>query len=179
MRFLSILRACNKIKQSWLRRFFSLPTPSVVLGKKFQHARTGKNLSVTEVATALHFSERVVIALENGEIYENRMPSLLSPGYFRLAAVAYARFLDLDFLEIASLLPPPAPLISTYTTFIKKLSPLQQRPRKPHFKRGEKQLLYSLQDVKFFLWKIFKIIILVVALLYFWNLMRHLTRVLF
>lgn len=152
---------------------------STILGRELQQAREKKNLSVTEVAMALHFSEEVVMALEKGESHETITASLFSPGYFRLAAVTYARFLGLDLLKIDTLLPPLAPLKSRYTTFVKKLSLLQPKPQKPHFIRKEEPLVYSFQDVKFFLWKIFKIIILVATLLYFWNLMRHLTRVIF
>jgi len=176
VRYLSILKASKK-RFSFPRwnHFFSPPISTAALGKELQQAREEKKISTAQVATMLHCSEAVIIALEKGECYEGN--ALFYPGYFRLIAVDYARLLGLDLKKIHPLLPPPAPLQST--TFIKKLSPLQQQPRKPHFMRQEQQLTYSLGDVRMVLWKFFKIVVVLVALFYFWNLVRHLARVVF
>ncbi len=163
----------------WWRSFFSSPASMQMLGKEFQETREQKGLSLAEIAKRLHFSEDLLRALEAGEGHKTKEASLFNPGYFRLAAVAYARFLDLDLRKINLLLPPPASLKSPHTTFIKKLSPLQSKPQKPHFMREKQQLTYSLKDVQLFLWKVFKIVTVLAIFIYLWEWMRHLYRVIF
>jgi len=174
VKYLSILKAC-KVKLPWWKHFFSPSSLTSSLGKKFQQAREEKKLSVDEVAAKIFVSPSVIIALEAGEYDQDNVPSSLHPGYCRLMAVAYARLLDLNINEIHTLLPPPASLKSS--TFIKKLSPLQAKPRKPHFMRVEQpQLAYSMKGAKNFLWKVFVIIVAIISALYVWGIVRHFMR---
>lgn len=156
------------------KNFFSSPVPVNSLGKKLKQARQQKELSVTQVAASLRIPDYVILMLEEGKCHDITSPSLLDPGYYRLVAVAYTRLLGLDFEEIHPLLPPVASLRSA--SFIKKLSPLQAKPRKPHFIRKEQQLDYSINDIKNFLWKAFVIIAVIVSALYAWEVVRHFMR---
>jgi cytoskeletal protein RodZ len=173
------LTACRKSFSflGW-KRFFSSSTATASLGQKLQQAREKKELSVDQVAVKLHLSHSVIMALEEENFKNSISHSLMEPGYYRLIAVAYARFLDLDLDKIAPLLPPFAPLRSPYTTFVKKLSPLQSKPWKRYFVR-QKQLTCSLKEMKSFVGNALKIIMLILVLLSLWILVRHFMRVIF
>lgn len=180
VKFLSILRVCKINSPLYFSRwkiFFSSPNSSFNLGEKFQELREEKKLSIDEIASKLFVPNAVIELLEKGESEERTLSSLLSPGYARLIAVAYARLLGLNIKEISLFLPPPAPL--KFSTFVKKLSPLQQHPHKPHFIRQKQHLTYTLNDVKSFLLKMVKVIIALVILFYSLNFLRHLGRVIF
>ena len=160
------------------KKFFPSSEPIGSLGKEFKQAREKKDLSVAQVAKKLRLPDYVIVLLEEGKYHDMISPSLLDPGYFRLVAVAYARLLGLDFKAIYPLLPPVASLRSA--SFIKKLSPLQSKPRKPYFIRDQQQqLTYSWNDAMFFLWKVIKITVVIVIALYLWHLVRHFMRVIF
>lgn len=161
----------------WWKKFFPSSEPINSLGKELKQAREKKELSIAQVAKKLRLPEYVIVLLEEGRCHDMISPSLLDPGYFRLVAVAYARLLGLDFKAIHPLLPPVASLRSA--SFIKKLSPLQTKPRKPYFIRQQQQLTYSLNDMMFFLWKVVKIIAAIVIVLYLWGVVRHFMRVIF
>ncbi len=178
VRYLLTLRVCKmRFFFHWWKNIF-LPSKSVSsLGKELKQAREKKELSIAQVAQKLRLPDYVVVLLEEGRCHDIISPSLLDPGYFRLVAVAYARLLGLDLHKIHPLLPPVASLRSA--SFIKKLSPLQKKPQKPHFIRKDQQLTYSLNDAAVFLWKIVKMIALIVILLYLWGVVRHFMRVLF
>ncbi len=178
VKFLSTLTAYKmKFFSYWWKKLFPSSEPIASLGKELKQARQKKELSVAQVAEKLHISDYVIVMLEEGKCHDIMSPSLLDPGYLRLVAVAYARLLALDFKEINALLPPVASLRSS--SFIKKLSPLQTKPRKPYFMRQQQQLTYSLNDAMFFLWKVVKIIAVIVIALYLWHLVRHFMRVIF
>ncbi len=172
------LKTGFKKKFAWWKKFFASSKPIGSLGKEFKQAREKKDLSVAQVAKKLRLPDYVIVLLEEGRCHDMISPSLLDPGYLRLVAVAYARLLGLNFKEINALLPPVASLRSS--SFIKKLSPLQSQPRKPYFIREQQQqLTYSLNDALFFLWKVIKIIAVIVILLYLWGVVRHFMRVIF
>ncbi|MBX9578015.1 MAG: helix-turn-helix domain-containing protein [Chthoniobacterales bacterium] len=159
------------------KKFFPSSESIGSLGKEFKQAREKKELSVAQVAKKLRLPDYVIVLLEEGKCHDMISPSLLDPGYFRLVAVAYARLLGLDFKAIYPLLPPVASLRSA--SFIKKLSPLQSKPRKPYFIREQQQLTYSLNDAMLFLWKVLKITLVIVIALYLWGVARHFMRVIF
>jgi transcriptional regulator with XRE-family HTH domain len=171
------LKAALKIFFTWWEKLFFTSEPIDSLGKELKQAREKKELSIAQAAKKLRLPEYVIVLLEEGKCHDMISPSLLDPGYFRLVAVAYARLLDLDFRKIHPLLPPVASLSSA--PFIKKLSPLQTKPRKPYFIREQQQLTYSLSDAMFFLWKLIKIAMVIAILLYLWGVVRHFMRVIF
>lgn len=187
VKFLSTLKACKNLASKptaavnkffpWWKKLFPSSESIDSLGKELKQAREKKDLSVSQVAKKLRLPDYVIVLLEEGRCHDIVSPSLLDPGYLRLVAVAYARFIGLDFKAIHPLLPPVASLRSV--SFITKLSPLQARPRKPHFMREKQQLTYSLSDAMFFLWKVVKIIAVLVIMLYLWGVVRHFMRVKF
>lgn len=163
----------------WWKKLFSVPASTRELGKEFQLAREKKQLSTAEVADRLHWHEEMILALENEGIEGSLNPTLYHPGYFRLAAITYARFLEIDLLQIQPLLPPLAPLRSRYTTFIGRLSPLQSKPQKTSFMRKEQQyVVCSLKSMKEVIIKSLKGLLVLILLLFFWNAVRYFMRVL-
>lgn len=177
MKFLSILTVCKwrSLFPFW-KSIFSPSEPDGSLGEELREAREHKGLSTAQVASRLNLSEAFIIALEESKGHVLHAPPLFDPGYGRLIAITYARFLHLDFDKITPLLPPPAPLRSSNATFVITLSPLQKKPKRPNLKR-EQHLTYSFSDVKSFLFKATQITVTLVILFYLWSFIRHISRV--
>ena len=139
-------------------------------------ARHAKALSIMEAAKAAHLKESELMALEADDISDNcKLGGVSDPGYGHLIAVRYARSLELSLPEIRAYLPPQASLKPPGRNFLKNFSKLRPKHRTTFML--QKPEIYSLSLVIPSLIKILVVLLSIIFLLYSWNMVRHLSRV--
>ena len=89
---------------------FKKGTP-ISIGEQLKIARNAQELSIGDVAKATYLREADLIALEeNTRLMSHELGGIGDPGYERLIAIRYAKYLGFSLADIQTSLPHPAAL---------------------------------------------------------------------
>ena len=165
------------------KRFFCQPAAKPLLGVLLKEARLQRGLSISDAARAAQLEESILLMLESDSFFYDKVKSdFRDSSYHRLLAVRYARSLGLMLEEIKKILPPLASLNPSGYTFLRNLSALSTKQdsfwkRQISVVQHRALILPSRKMVVNALFKFLIIVLIIVALLYVWNLVRYLNRV--
>lgn len=169
------------------KHFLTKPASTASLGKILEERRCQQGLSISQMAAKAHLKETIIETLEKNDFSQQQgnevKPYMLS---HRLDAIRYARALGLEGAKIQEILPPLPSLNPPGRTLLSNLSSVENKtPKKASFWKRQLKLIpvrsVPLQAKSISgrrVLKIFKIIVLIIILLFVWKEVRHLKRVL-